>query len=166
MVDVNGQTVPADAVKAMGAAAARVVLSLPALQQAAVVGQVRDQRDQVKGLGLSSPWHEGFLDVIIDHQERQTVLCPGCSGAGILTDDPQVLKCQGCGGFFTGADPITFDQALKFVRLNGGMLRNAGPDGSFYFDLTVLDVILADGKTANRLHGWADTKTKQVVQWG
>lgn len=93
--------------------------------------------------------------------------CPACSGGGELTDDPQVLKCISCGGIFTDAElPITFDQALKFVALHLAMLANAGADGAFFFDLEVFDVILADGKTTNRLHGWADRKTKRVVQWG
>lgn len=95
----------------------------------------------------------------------QTV-CPGCSHVGELTDDPQVLKCTGCGGVFTDGQAITWAQALKFVALHLAMLPNAGDEGSFLFDLDVFDVILADGKTTNRLHGWADKRTKRVVQWG
>jgi hypothetical protein len=90
--------------------------------------------------------------------------CPGCSGEGLLTDDPQVLKCTGCGGVFTDSRfPVTFEQAMKFVALGNPMLANAGPDGSFYFDL---DVALVGGKGHTRRHGWADRATKRVVQWG
>lgn len=92
--------------------------------------------------------------------------CPGCSGSGVLSDDPQVLKCTSCGGIFTDAElPITLDQARKIVALDQPMKQEAGLLGQFYFDLDVLDAILADG-TVNRIHGWADRETKRVVQWG
>lgn len=95
------------------------------------------------------------------------VACPGCSGAGILTDDPQVLKCTRCSGLFT-ADwdmPLTFDQACRIVRLNQNMLPNAGADGSFYFDLAV-ETEWKGKREVARVHGWADSKTKRVVQFG
>jgi hypothetical protein len=95
-----------------------------------------------------------------------TTQCPGCSGSGILTDDPQVLRCTGCGGVFTGADPISFDQALKFVAFKLGMLDNAGPDGQVYFDLTIINASGPQEGKPTRVHGWADRKTKRVVQWG
>lgn len=92
--------------------------------------------------------------------------CPGCNGSGVLTDDPQVLRCDGCGGIFTDAEtPITLVQALKFVLLNQPMQDRAGADGAFYFDL---DLVEYGAKPANatRYHGWADRETKRVVQWG
>lgn len=98
-------------------------------------------------------------------------LCPGCCGDGILSDDPQVLVCRSCGGFYTAdpKQPITTAQAIKFVAIHLPMLANAGQDGQFYFDL---DLVAADahirgneGKT-ERVHGWADRKTRRVVQWG
>lgn len=92
-------------------------------------------------------------------------LCPGCCGDGIKSAVPNVLTCRSCGGVFT-VEPITFDAALGMVAMNQAMLAKAGPDGQFLFDFVVFDVILADGKTVNRLHGWADKATKRVVQWG
>lgn len=95
----------------------------------------------------------------------QPVTCPGCSGAGVLTDDPQVLKCESCGGIFTNpAEPIYRTAAWKFVALGQPMLANAGDDGQFYFDLNIIDG--PDGFKATRVHGWADTKTRRVVQFG
>jgi hypothetical protein len=92
-------------------------------------------------------------------------VCPGCSGLGLLSDDPQVLRCQGCGGVFTNpAEPITEQQAFQVVAIHLPMLANAGPDGSFMFDLNV--VTDWKGPRVARLHGWADRKTKRVVQWG
>ncbi len=90
--------------------------------------------------------------------------CPGCSGVGVLTDDPSVLKCERCGGFFT-VDPITFEQAMQFVALGQPMLTNAGPDGQFYFDLFV-NTSWRDKPALGRVHGWADARTKRVVQFG
>jgi hypothetical protein len=93
--------------------------------------------------------------------------CPGCSGRGVLSDDPQVFRlvfqCTSCGGVFTSTEPITAEQAMRFVALGSPMLANATEDGTFYFDL---DVALVDGSGHNRRHGWADRKTKRVVQWG
>lgn len=89
--------------------------------------------------------------------------CPGCSGEGVLTDDPQVLKCTMCGGIFTKrSEPITVEQALKFVAIHQPMKAEADLPGSFYFDLE-----LSDGRMAGRrVHGFADRNTKRVVQWG
>lgn len=85
--------------------------------------------------------------------------CPGCNGSGVLTDDPQVLRCESCGGIFTDPEtPITGVQAMKFVAFQLDMLDNAGADGAFYFDLDVMN--------RGRLHGWADKRRKRVVQWG
>ena len=93
--------------------------------------------------------------------------CPGCSGSGVLTDDPQVLRCQGCGGIFTDAEtPITEAQALTFVALGQPMLANAGPDGSFYFDLDVYVEPRTMVGDYRRIHGWADRQSKRVVQYG
>lgn len=173
MTNANGQTIPADTIKAMGADAAKAVLSLPAVQRDTVLAQVRDQVKQLEAIGAPSAWHDGFMSAVRDAapmpaaDRTRPSACPGCSGSGDMTDDPQVLRCTGCGGIFTVAgEPIPFEAALKFVALNQNMVANAGADGSFYFDLDVLDVILADGKTFNRQHGWADRKTKRVVQWG
>lgn len=92
------------------------------------------------------------------------VLCPGCSGLGLLSDDPQVLKCQGCGGFFTDSRfPIVMEQAIPFVKVHLPMLANAGVDGSFMFDL---DITRPSDGGRQRMHGWADRKTGRVVQWG
>ncbi len=104
--------------------------------------------------------------VYVDQPTVTAVLpstCPGCSGSGVLSDDPQVLRCTGCGGVFTDTElPITAAQAIKFVAIHLPMVANAGPDGQFYFDLE-----LSDGRMAGRrVHGWADRKTKRVVQWG
>lgn len=91
--------------------------------------------------------------------------CPACSGAGVLTDDPQVLRCERCGAIFTAAEPIVFEQAARFVALGLPMLANAGGDGQFHFDLT----LATDWKgrpCVGRVHGWADTKTRRVVQFG
>lgn len=91
--------------------------------------------------------------------------CPGCSGSGVLTDDPQVLKCTSCGGIFTDPkQPICRTAAWKFVGLGQPMLANAGPDGSFYFDLDIVDG--PDATQGTRVHGWADVKTRRVVQFG
>jgi hypothetical protein len=215
MTNANGQQIPAETIQAMGADAAKAVLSLPTMQAAVVIRQVRAQLATQTALGIPAHWHDGFMaalpdltfcscgcDSIVmiggkaagDLAENRVMkcgelhaielfvrghgggpilaaprpsTCPGCSGGGELTDDPQVLRCLGCGGIFTDAQlPITFEQAMKFVAINQAMLPNAGVDGSFYFDLDVLDPILKDGKTFNRLHGWADRKTKRVVQWG
>ena len=95
--------------------------------------------------------------------ERQAALCPGCDGAGVPTDDPQVLRCERCGGIFTKQNqPITIDQALKFVWMFAPMQANAGPEGQFMFDLDIMDRL---GKR-RRMHGWADRNTKRVTQWG
>jgi len=92
--------------------------------------------------------------------------CPGCSSEGVLSDDPQVYRCTGCRGVFALADaPITFDQALKFVALHLPMMANAGADGQFYFDL-MLSTTWKGEAEVGRVHGWADTKTKRVVQFG
>ena len=89
--------------------------------------------------------------------------CPACCGQGILTDDPQVLKCLRCGGIFTPAgERITTIQATQFVAFQLGMLANAGPDGQFYFDFVLQNA----GMQPERVHGWADRKTRRVVQWG
>jgi hypothetical protein len=92
-------------------------------------------------------------------------LCPGCSGLGLMSDDPSVLQCQGCGGVFT-AEGITPEQAIKFVAIHLPMVLGGeprfSPISTFYFDLE-----LSDGRLAGRrVHGWADRKTKRVVQWG
>jgi hypothetical protein len=91
-------------------------------------------------------------------------LCPGCCGDGILTDDPQVLKCRSCGGIFTAdrKQPISPEQAMKFVAIHLPMLANAGADGSFFFNLA----ISRECHETTHVHGWADRKTKRVVQWG
>lgn len=90
--------------------------------------------------------------------------CPGCSGAGVLTDDPQVLHCTRCGGIFTDPNfPIIGEQAIKFVAYHLPMLANAGVEGSFYFDL---DIARPSDGGRTRLHGWADRRTKRVVQYG
>lgn len=86
--------------------------------------------------------------------------CPGCSGTGIPTDVPQVLRCQGCGGVFT-REPIVAQRAERFVAFGKPMLAKAGPAGSFYFDFD-----LDTRPTIQRIHGWADQATKRVVQWG
>jgi len=88
--------------------------------------------------------------------------CHGCNGRGRMTDDPDVLRCDGCGGVFTYY-PITIEQAMKFVGLQQPMAANAGSDGSFYFDFLIRPKLLG---TPIRSHGWADTKTKRVVQYG
>lgn len=90
--------------------------------------------------------------------------CPGCDGQGVFTDDPQVLRCANCRGVFTSG-VITQEQAIKFVRFQLPMLANAGADGAFFFDFMIGrddDSVLP----AQRVHGWADTKTKRVVQFG
>ncbi len=89
--------------------------------------------------------------------------CPGCSGVGVLSDDPQVLRCASCGGMFTSGEPISSMQAERVVRVFHDMLPNAYEDGQFYFDL---DVYPNDHDSPVRMHGWADVKTKRVVQWG
>jgi len=90
--------------------------------------------------------------------------CPGCSGSGVLTDDPQVLRCQSCGGIFTDPNfPIIGEAAIQFVAYHLPMLANAGPDGSFYFDL---DILRPSDGGRTRIHGWADKATKRVVQFG
>lgn len=95
----------------------------------------------------------------------QATTCPGCSGAGVLTDDPQVLRCERCGGVFTNPrfQGIIMEQAIRFVAVHQPMLANAGTDGAFYFDLFI--VRPSDGGQ-QRMHGWADKATKRVVQWG
>lgn len=167
MKDVDGQLVPAETIQAMGADAARVVLTLPVEQQAVVVAQVRDQVKQLEAIKVTwSPWHDGFMAAIRAAEQPAAVrpsTCPGCSGSGVLTDDPQVLKCTSCGGIFTDAEqPITPEQAIKFVAIHLPMLANAGTDGSFFFDLELIGGRM-DGR---RVHGWADRRTKRVVQWG
>lgn len=94
--------------------------------------------------------------------------CPGCNGAGVLTDDPQVLRCESCGGIFTDGElPITWMQAIQFVKINQPMLANAGDEGQFYFDLDVTNDRPTIGAAGHRrLHGWADRATRRVVQWG
>ena len=96
--------------------------------------------------------------------------CPGCNGPSVLSDDPQVMRCEACGGVFTPysgnmalAGPIHVDQAMPFVNFRAPMLANAGPAGSFYFDFMVIGDTNAP---ARRAHGWADKATKRVVQWG
>ncbi len=93
--------------------------------------------------------------------------CPGCSGEGVLTDDAQVLRCQSCGGVFTAdsAQPITMEQAMKFVVFQLPMSANAGPDGQFYFDLDIATEWKGQAVT-KRIHGWADSKTRAIVQFG
>jgi hypothetical protein len=93
-------------------------------------------------------------------------LCPGCNGDGILTDDPQVKRCRSCGGVFTDRRmPVTFEQAMKFVALHLDMLPTAGAEGQFYFDLDICTNWKGQACVA-RIHGWADTKTRRVVQFG
>lgn len=90
-------------------------------------------------------------------------LCPACNGDGILTDDPQVLKCRSCGGLFTDRQSITAEQAMKFVAIHLPMQLNAGGDGQFFFSFE----LGGNGRLSGaRVHGWADAKTKRVVQWG
>ncbi len=93
-------------------------------------------------------------------------LCPGCSNLGRLTDDPQVLRCEGCGGVFSHRHfPLVMAQALKFVALHQDMKQEAGIMGTFYFDLDILTEW--NGRRAvGRVHGWADVETKRVVQFG
>jgi hypothetical protein len=91
--------------------------------------------------------------------------CPGCSGPGVLSDDPQVMRCEMCGGVFTTDQPISEQQVRQFVAFGQAMLQNAGPDGSFYFDFMVVPSFREPG-LATRVHGWADKATKRVVQWG
>jgi DnaJ-class molecular chaperone len=92
----------------------------------------------------------------------RTATCPGCSGFGRMTDNSSVLQCNRCGGFFT-AEPITREEAADVIAIQLPMLGNAGPDGQFYFDL---DILAADCNSHSRIHGWADMKTRRVVQWG
>ena len=90
-------------------------------------------------------------------------LCPGCSGIGVLTDDPEVLKCSQCGGIFTNR-PIPEEAALAQVRFHLPMLAQVGMEGTFYFDLEITRQ--GDRRNARRIHGYADKRTKRVVQWG
>jgi hypothetical protein len=79
-----------------------------------------------------------------------------------MTDDPSVLRCQSCGGVFTVA-PVTMEQVLKFVSVHLPMVL--GEYDPFYFDFVVSSH--DPGRMAGtRMHGWADRKTKRVVQWG
>jgi len=98
---------------------------------------------------------------------RGLPMCPGCNGHGVMTDDPQVSRCESCGGVFTPdrTMPITMQQAFRFVRMDAMMLTDAGPDGQFYFDFFIATE-WKDKPEIARVHGWADTKTKRVVQFG
>jgi hypothetical protein len=99
--------------------------------------------------------------------EPAPAACPGCSGAGILTDDPQVLQCERCGGVFTlRTEPITLPQATAVVRLHLPMQAEAGAEGAYYFDLTIVRGPGPLAGTVERVHGWADRTSKRVVQYG
>ena len=89
--------------------------------------------------------------------------CPGCANYGTLTDNPNVAKCGGCGGFFS-IDTLTEREVGRYVRLDQPMLARAAGE-MFYFDFRVWTEWR--GKTVvGRLHGFADTATKRVVQFG
>jgi hypothetical protein len=95
------------------------------------------------------------------HLKCASPTCPGCNGAGIndFTDPSgDVLRCTGCGGLFT-VHPISRDKAAGLVKINEPMLANSNQP--FYFDF----VVEREGHP-DRIHGWADQQTKQVVQWG
>lgn len=104
-------------------------------------------------------WREALQAVV------KPATCPGCSGHGTLSDDPQVFRCDSCGGVFTSTEPIVMEAAIKFVSLQLPMLANAGADGSFYFDLDIV-TSWKNKREVARVHGWADRRTKRVVQFG
>ena len=115
------------------------------------------------------------VEPLIDAVENEHLLtedvpvCPGCSGPGVLTDDPQVLRCTKCDGVFTDPkQPITPEQAIKFVRIQLPMatMRTFGRRTAFYFDLDIVESAGAGLNSVTRVHGWANRETKQVVQWG
>jgi hypothetical protein len=92
--------------------------------------------------------------------------CPGCSGSAVMTDDPSILRCERCGGVFNQAnDPITPEQADRYVRVTAPMQDNA-VEGSFYFDFFIVMGVDIARLRPTRIHGWACSKTKRIVQIG
>lgn len=88
-------------------------------------------------------------------------MCPACNGNGVLTDNPSVLRCEECGGLFSQvSEPITLDEVRRYVDYTR-MCQDA-MEGQFYFDFFVL----LPNDVVERIHGWACSKTKRVVQWG
>lgn len=81
--------------------------------------------------------------------------CSACSGRLVpVTFDGgvQVERCVSCDGLH---GTVTRAQAQVLVGLDRPMQSNS--DEARYFDLTV---------AGDRVHGWYDTTTRRVVQYG
>lgn len=88
-------------------------------------------------------------------------MCPACNGSGVLTDNPSVLRCERCGGIYSQRnEPITLEEVRKYV--NYTQMRPEPLKDQFYFDFYI---VFPSGEI-DRMHGWACSETKQVVQWG
>lgn len=94
--------------------------------------------------------------------------CPGCSGVGVETNDPSILRCGSCRGFFTPKGAVISQrQMTAVIDTSQVMLAEAGEAGQFYFDLVVnREQGYGCDPVVRRLHGWADVATRRVVQWG
>lgn len=92
--------------------------------------------------------------------------CPACSHNGKWMVDitknskaPElnnIKSCLNCGAIYGVAPRSVIDPA--FINLNK-MDANCEPELLKYFDFTF-------SGTNNRVHGWFNTQTKNVVQWG
>jgi hypothetical protein len=144
-------------------------------QQEQLAEAIEERRQMPSDERLEDMTHQDLVDYIqtsgicelpSELEDEGPATCPGCDGDGVLSDDPQVLRCTKCGGVFTAnpAEPITQAQAMKFVALHLPLQANAvDADQVFYFDL---DLVADVERGQTRLHGWADKATKRVVQWG
>lgn len=86
--------------------------------------------------------------------------CPACSAPeNIASVFPNVVICQGCGGFYT-TKPISRVESYFIVKPHFTDDASAD-DRQIYFDF---DVLGSDGPS--RRHGWFDPKTRLVTQTG
>lgn len=95
-------------------------------------------------------------------EARDGPTCPGCSGRGKGSSlYPGILFCEDCHGVYT-IRTLGRDEALRLVGLNRPMQANCPPEYMKYFNLEIEDG--TDG--VRRVHGWTDSRTGCVVQYG
>lgn len=81
-----------------------------------------------------------------------------CSAKLVPTGDLKTSTCQACGGLH---GEMYRGEAYDFVNLHRKMQDDAPPERLRYFDLTLLG-----SKGIERVHGWMDRETQNVVQYG
>lgn len=133
-----------------------------ALAEAGKAGEFEDTAELAAALGAVETARQQAERAIVSITRPAAVDCPGCSGNGTaLGVNPKVLKCEGCGGYFT-REAITRDEAIALVNIAD--LRASRGAEERYFDFAIKSE--AVGGKPYRTHGWFDVAGRFVVQFG